>query len=129
MTPQKEGYFFEPAETTYPGATQDMPKQNFRGQRLSFEISGSVQMPGVILKGLPGVVVSRSRRVVHRKVDYNWSGTVIPTKAGIHLRSRRTMHTRTFWRPQTNQDYTARIDPVHPLRQGLDKSGKACRRT
>jgi hypothetical protein len=105
VTPAREGYWFEPAERVYAQVTADHGNQNYKAQRITFEISGSVGLPGVVMKGFPVSVVTDSDGRYVTLVEYGWSGTVTPEKEGYAF----TPVFREFRKvvsSQTNQDYT-----------------------
>jgi len=81
ITPTKEGYTFKPANVTYERVTAHQT-QNYTATLLTYTISGSVGMSGVMMKGLPGDPVSDVNGNYTATVDYGWGGTVTPTKEG-----------------------------------------------
>ena len=122
VTPDKTGYFFTPADRQYSAITAPQPKQDFKGEKVYFEISGNVGQPGVQLKGLPGMVVSKADGSYTTKVDYNWDGTVTPTKIGFEFTPSERAYPGVL-SPQTNNDYTARIIQHTISGKVLEKSG------
>jgi hypothetical protein len=82
VTPTKEGYDFEPVEQQYSNVIVDQTFQNYTATVLSFEISGTAGMEGVEMKGLPGNPVTDENGYYTVVVDYGFSGTITPTKAG-----------------------------------------------
>ncbi|MEN6334575.1 MAG: hypothetical protein ABFE01_09955, partial [Phycisphaerales bacterium] len=123
ITPVKEGYSFAPAERPYNAITTDQPKQDFKGEKITYEISGVTGMPGVTLKGLPGTVISKVPDGSYSvKVPYNWEGTVIPTKPGFMFQPAEQRYT-LVQSDQTNQDYSGRIIQYSIAGKVVDKSG------
>lgn len=85
ITPDLEGYTFDPVSVnmTNVSTTQQIP--DFRGTLNTYEISGTVTisggaaLPGVTLSGLPGDPVSDVNGDYSVTVDHGWSGTVTPS--------------------------------------------------
>ncbi|MHC4122450.1 MAG: hypothetical protein ACYSSI_02665, partial [Planctomycetota bacterium] len=82
VTPMKEGYTFTPPKQEYTNPTHDQDTQDYTATLLTSTISGSVGIEGVVMKGLPGNIVSNQYGLYTATVDYGWSGIVIPTKKG-----------------------------------------------
>jgi len=122
IIPVKEGYSFTPAERPYNAITTDQAKQDFKGEKITYEISGTAGMGGVTLKGLPGSVVSKPDGSYSVKVPYNWDGTVIPTKAGFMFQPAEQRYAAVQTN-QTNQDYSPRIIQYAIAGKVVDKSG------
>ena len=53
-----------------------------------FQISGSVGVPNVVMKGLPGAVITDSMGQYTATVNYNWKGSITPTLAGYEFTPR-----------------------------------------
>ncbi|NQT00802.1 MAG: hypothetical protein HQ580_02135, partial [Planctomycetes bacterium] len=73
----------------------------------TFTISGRTGIGGVMMQGLPGIVVTDPRGYYSASVPSGWTGTVRPKKDGLtfeppELRYSRVMHALT------NQDYIAK---------------------
>ncbi len=83
VTPMKESYTFGPASRRYESVTANRTNQVYTATLLTFTISGSAGMSGVVLEGLPGEPVTDANGSYSATVDYGWSGTVTPTKAGF----------------------------------------------
>lgn len=122
IVPVKEGYSFTPAERPYNSITTDQLKQDFKGEKIFYEISGIVGQPGVFLKGFPTSVVSRSDGSYSAKVPYNWEGTVTPTKQGFMFQPAEQRYTSVLAN-ETNQDYSPRIIQYAISGKVVDKSG------
>jgi len=122
IVPVKEGYSFTPAERPYNAITTDQLRQDFKGEKIFYEISGNVGQPGVFLKGFPTSVVSRSDGSYSAKVPYNWEGTVIPTKQGFMFQPAEQRYTGVLAN-EMNQDYSPRIIQYTISGKVIDKSG------
>lgn len=64
--------------TAIPAPAQTSPE----AQKRTFTISGRVGIGGVTMEGLPGDSVTDNNGYYSAAVDYDWSGTVTPTKEG-----------------------------------------------
>jgi len=82
VTPTKEGFNFMPKGRHYMTLVKDMTTEDYAPTLVKFTISGSVATEGVIMKGLPGLPIANKDGKYRATVDYGWSGTVTPTKAG-----------------------------------------------
>jgi len=82
VTPQKEGFAFEPASMTYSSINADQTNKDYAAKLVAFTISGSAGVRGVTMIGLPGNPVSGSKGGYRGTVNYGWSGTVTPTREG-----------------------------------------------
>ena len=57
--------------------------QNSGGEKTAtYTISGSVGLPGVVMRGLPGNPISDNEGKYKANVPYRWTGTVVPTREG-----------------------------------------------
>jgi len=83
VMPMKEGYTFEPASKRYDSVMANQANQDYTVTLQTFTISGSAGMSGVVMEGLPGEPVTDANGYYRANVDYGWSGTVTPTKAGF----------------------------------------------
>jgi len=84
--PMKEGYDFKPESQNYASVTKDMTNQNFVATRKTFTISGSTTVPGVQLQVRPGrSVVSGQDATYSIDVEWGWSGTITPNRAGYEF--------------------------------------------
>lgn len=104
VTPVKAGYTFEPANRTYPKVTSDQSNQDYTATLKTFVISGTTRMEGVVMNGLPGNPITGSDGTYRATVDYNWSGTVTPTKVG-YIFTPVSKPYSAVTRNQMNQDY------------------------
>jgi len=108
ITPVKEGYTFEPASRPYNQLKSNQTGQNYVATPVTYTISGTAGVPGVIMDGLPGNPVSDANGSYSAAVDFNWIGTVTPMKQGYKFTpgSRPYQNVRLN---QTNQNFTAEV--------------------
>ncbi|NQV34105.1 MAG: type II secretion system protein GspD [Phycisphaeraceae bacterium] len=66
----------------------DVNAQSLSIRKKQFQISGSVNVPGVVMKGLPGAVITDATGKYSATVDYNWSGSITPDLAGYEFTPR-----------------------------------------
>ncbi len=108
VTPTKPGYTFQPPRKQYSAVRKDWLNEDYVPSVLRHTISGSVGLSGVAMKGLLGDPVTDAEGKYAAQVEYGWSGTVAPTKAGYKFEP----PTRTYGSVPadfTNQDYTAHV--------------------
>ena len=109
VTPTKEGYTFTPENVPYVALTKDMINQSYTAKRITYTISGSTTVPGVVIKGFPGkAVTSNSSGAYSVTVDYGWSGTVTPTKDGYDFDPSNIQFDNILG-DQTNQSFTPTV--------------------
>jgi hypothetical protein len=108
VMPSKEGYIFTPPQKQYTSVKRDQINQNYKGALITFTISGYAGAEGVVMKGLPGNPVSGKDGNYSATVEFNWSGTVTPTKEGYTFDPPEMQYTDLIG-AQTNQSYTAVI--------------------
>jgi len=90
ITPQSDKYTFSPADRSYTGngIVSDTLDQDFVASINTYTISGRVEdasgspIPNVTMQGLPRDPQTDSFGQYSVTLDYGWSGTVTPTKAG-----------------------------------------------
>ncbi|MFC1762530.1 hypothetical protein ACFL6U_10675 [Planctomycetota bacterium] len=87
VTPRLEGFSFSPPDKTYQNINRDSGFENYTHSKLMYEISGIVSVlegpvAGVVMKGLPDNPVTGPNGRYSVKVDYDWAGTVTPTRDG-----------------------------------------------
>jgi len=104
--PMKEGYIFTPGSKQYTAVNRDMPNQNYTGALVTFTISGSTQVEGVTLNGLPNNPKSGANGAYSVTVPFNWSGTVKPEKEGYTFEPAEIPYTDII-SSYPNQDYFA----------------------
>jgi len=108
ITPVKEGYTFEPASRPYAQLKSNQTIQNYVATPVTYTISGTAGVPGVIMDGLPGNPLSEPNGLYSAVVDFDWIGTVTPRKQGYKF----TPANRPFQKVrqnQTNQNFTAEV--------------------
>ncbi len=105
-SPMKDGYIFTPGSKEYTSVNRDMPNQNFTGALVTFTISGSTQVEGVTLKGLPNNPKSGANGAYSVTVPFNWTGTVKPQKEGYTFEPAEIPYTNIM-SSYPNQDYFA----------------------
>jgi type II secretory pathway component GspD/PulD (secretin) len=103
VTPSMDGYTFEPPNKTYSKVTSDQ-SQDFTAKVITFIISGKTDMEGVVMNGLPGNPITGSDGTYSAIVNYNWSGTVMPSKEGYIFTPPQKPYT-SVKRDQLNQNY------------------------
>jgi hypothetical protein len=82
LTPLKEGYVFEPSSRSYEDMKENCSSMDYSAKILTYEISGSVGLPGVALRGLPGDPIADASGHYSVVVDYAWAGSVEPHREG-----------------------------------------------
>ena len=104
VMPTKEGYTFTPNQRTYPRVTADQTNQNYTAAPITFTISGSAGVAAVVMKGLPGYVVTDEKGYYGAPVIYGWSGTVVPEKPGYTFNPPARTYPRLI-SAEVSQDY------------------------
>jgi len=82
VTPNKKGYKFIPPVRIYSAVNEDMTNQDYRAELLSYTITGSVGIDGVVMQDLPGNPVTDHSGRYRATVPNGWSGRVKPSKEG-----------------------------------------------
>ena len=108
-TPIKDGYIFTPNTKSYPAVIRDMPNENYTGALLTFTISGSAEVEGVTMNGLPGNPKTGRNGMYSATVKFNWSGTVKPKKEGHTFEPAEMPYTDVISN-YPDQDYAAIVD-------------------
>ncbi|UCD52167.1 MAG: hypothetical protein JSW27_05920 [Phycisphaerales bacterium] len=83
VTPTKEGHSFTPEFYEYPTVTADQMNQNYTASVFTYQISGTTNQAGVILKGLPDDPITDTNGYYSVMVPHGWSGTATPELAGF----------------------------------------------
>jgi hypothetical protein len=122
VTPQKEGYFFEPNSRTYTNVTQNYSEANYTATLMTFKIAGYVLQQDYVTPindvnvsaengGGPwtskyggGTSLTDANGYYEVIVDYNWSGNVTPAKYAYAFEPNNKYYT------DVNQDYVAGQD-------------------
>ena len=108
ITPTKEGYTFKPANKIYDTVTADQMNQNYTGTLITFTVSGTAGVGGVVMSGLPGNPVTATDGRYTAMVNYGFSGTATPTKEGYTFEPSDRQYSDVT-SGQTNQNYTATL--------------------
>ncbi|MHC4594351.1 MAG: type II secretion system protein GspD [Planctomycetota bacterium] len=108
VIPEKEGYAFTPNSKPYNTVNRDLTNQNYRPALITFTISGSADVQGVVMNGLPGNPVTGRNGTYSASVNYGFSGTVTPRKEGYTFEPAERQYTELF-SAQPNEDYTATV--------------------
>jgi len=110
VTPTKTGYTFSPVNRTYTNVLSNQTNQNYTATLQVFTISGYVRtagavgISGVLMSGLPGNPTTDATGYYSGWVDYNWSGTVTPTRAGVSFSPASTPYSNVT--SNQSQNYT-----------------------
>ncbi len=108
VTPRKEGYIFDPPEQQYSDVTGGQFNQNYAAKLLTFTISGTTGMEGVVMSGLPSNPVTGADGTYTAIVDYGWSGKVTPAKDGCTFEPANRIYDKVTTN-QGNQGYSATL--------------------
>ena len=104
VTPTLAGYTFEPVSKSYVDVVADQTGENYVAAPVTFTISGTTGLDGVMMNGLPGNPVTSGGGLYSVQVPSGWSGTVTPVKNDrIFDPNQRTYTDVTA--NQSNQDY------------------------
>ncbi|MDH7600149.1 MAG: secretin and TonB N-terminal domain-containing protein [Sedimentisphaerales bacterium] len=85
VTPTREGYLFDPPMQTYSNVDGPMTAQDYIANPIQYTISGNVGIADVVLKGLPGNVISGPDGTYTATVNHGWTGEVTPTLDGYRF--------------------------------------------
>lgn len=106
VKPEKEGYTFEPFEMPYTDIMSSYPNQDYYANPITFTISGTADMDSVEITGLPGpAVFTDGNGYYSATVEWGWSGTVKPVKAGYKFDTATISYSKII-SDKTNQNYT-----------------------
>ena len=108
VTPIKEGYTFEPASRPYTRVTANRTKQDYVGQVITVQISGTVGVATGVLEGLPNNPVAGADGSYVANVPWGWTGTVTPVKEGYTFKPASRPYSQVRAN-QTNQNYAPRV--------------------
>jgi len=124
VTPQKEGYVFEPNSSTYTNVTQNYSEANYTAALMTFKIAGYVLQQDYVTPindvnvaaengGGPwtskyggGTSLTDANGHYEVIVDYNWSGNVTPAKYAYSFEPNGEYYTDVNQDYVTGQDYT-----------------------
>ena len=112
VTPEKAGYAFTPSSISYSNVTSDQTGQNYTATVSYHTISGQVKynttgISGAIMSGLPNTPTTDANGYYSDTVPNNWTGTVLPQKAGYSFQSK---YYSIVTSDKENQNYYADID-------------------
>ncbi len=105
ITPEKEGYTFDPQSLFVDPVEKDKAKQDFKSKAVTSTISGNVGLAGVELKGLPGRIISQQDGSYTVEVPFKWDGVVTPVKEGYTFDPAKKEYTDVV-DSATAEDYT-----------------------
>ncbi len=108
VAPVKEGYTFDPPSRSYPKTTANQTDQNYAAGIITFTISGSTGLRGVLMEGLPSNPISRSDGTYKATVPYGWAGMVTPQRKGYTFEPTSRAYAAVI-SDQINQDYVTNI--------------------
>ena len=109
VTPEKEGYTFEPQSLFLGPIEKDLPKQDFKSKAVTCTISGNVGLAGVEMKGLgTGRIVSQEGGSYSAEVPFKWKGTVAPMKEGYTFDPPKKEYVGVV-EPALGEDYAATV--------------------
>jgi Tol biopolymer transport system component len=126
VTPTKAGYSFSPPSTSYSNVTSNQTT-NYTGTIPTFTISGYARtsdgtgISGVVMSGLPGNPSTDASGSYSGTVNYGWSGTVTPTKAGYTFSPPSTSYSNVTSNQTTN--YTGTLYPTFTISGYVRTSG------
>ncbi|MBW8035133.1 MAG: hypothetical protein FVQ79_05740, partial [Planctomycetes bacterium] len=103
-----EGYTFEPAGKAYSKTVADHSRQDYAADRIILTIAGNAGQEGVAMNGLGDNIVSDSKGNYTAKVDYDFSGTVRPSKKG-YIFSPAEIDYSNLKRDKVNDRYSAKL--------------------
>jgi hypothetical protein len=111
VTPSKAGYTFSPVNRPYTNVVANQTGQDYTATAITYIISGNAGVDGATLSytdGTPKISTSAADGSYSFSVSYNWSGTVIPSKAGYFFTPANRIYTDVL-SDLTGQNYTAAI--------------------
>jgi hypothetical protein len=108
VTPAKEGYKFNPPARVYENVLRGWTNEDYTATLLTFKISGTTGLAGVLMNGLPGNIVTDPSGRYSATVEYGWSGTVVARKEG-HLFTPRFRKYTHLSCDHTNQNYAPEV--------------------
>jgi uncharacterized membrane protein YgcG len=112
VKPVKEGYVFKPVYKNYGTINSHQNNQNYVATKITFTISGTTGISGVVMRGLPGNPITGRDGTYRATLEYGWAGTVKPKKDGCTFEPAEMRYTRVV-SDMTNHNYSPkRIGPV-----------------
>lgn len=80
----------------------------YKAAKVTYTVSGSVGVNGVVMNGLPGNPVTNENGYYTATVEYGWNGTVTPTKEGYTFEPASKAYDKVIG-DQADQSYTATL--------------------
>ena len=114
VKPVKEGFKFEPSSMIYRRVVSNTDNQDYVAAVITFIISGTTRVGGVLMQGLPGTQVTDENGYYQATVEYGWSGTVRPTKDGFTFFPPELSYS-SVKRDQKKQNYSPRMIGPAPM--------------
>jgi type II secretory pathway component GspD/PulD (secretin) len=108
VTPRKEGYTFEPAERQYTELFSAQPNEDYTATVMTYTISGTTDIDGVEMRGLPGNPVTDASGYYSASVDYGFTGRVTPTKEGYSFKPASKIYSKVT-SDKSGDDYAATV--------------------
>ena len=108
VKPTKPGYTFEPPDILYDNIASDMTGQGFYATVQKFTISGTTGLSGVMMKGLPGDIMTGADGFYTVDVPYGWSKTVTPEREGYTFTPASKIYTNVTANKESD-NYEAKI--------------------
>jgi type II secretory pathway component GspD/PulD (secretin) len=89
VSPQKDGYDFQPSERDYSNVAQNYEQQDYLSSLKQYTVNGNAGEPGVALRGFPGKAVESDESGNFTvKVPHGWTGKITPSKNGMEFEPR-----------------------------------------
>jgi hypothetical protein len=108
VIPEKEGYTFSPDSKPYGLIARDQTNQNYTGAQITYIISGSVGVDGVVMSGLPNNPITDRDGIYRTPIKYGFTGTVTPKKDGYTFEPAERQYDNIIG-DFANEDYTATL--------------------
>jgi hypothetical protein len=108
VVPAKVGYVFQPPRREYAAVDGNRTGDDYTCSLVMFTISGSVGVPGVTMRGLPGNPVTGAQGDYVGHVPYGWAGDVTPVKPG-YVFEPPSVDWGVVTRDYTDHNYAARV--------------------
>ena len=115
VTPQREGYTFEPASRTYSKVIGDHNSESYKAEMIHYTISGTIlsdkgePVEGVkLLTNSGDSIVTDEDGIYYLSQEHGWSGMLTPFQDGYAFTPKLRQY-RNINRDQTNQNYKAEV--------------------
>jgi hypothetical protein len=122
VTPTREGFVFTPPSRSCEKVTADLSNQDYTTQLITFTISGNAGLPGVVMRGFPGEIVTDENGAYKATVPYGWAGKVMPAKTGYPFEPASRTYPRVT-APVEDQYFTPKVQMFtisNTIRMGLE---------